>query len=217
MNNKKGLAIIIAAVAAVVVLIAIAVFVGVKVKRSDQAKAEPTGSVIVINGKTFEPPNPTNTVVLPPDSPLPPGEAVYVPPDKLPVQDIPPDSGDNFSLKTSGGMHESGGSKGTIICGPQPSPDYWVEGADGKLGDRTISAMKVTINPFKGDGTYTALASMAFKYPDGDIWPSTDNQAIVEIKDGGLTGSVRGNFTFKEGLVSLSLTYKCPSQEHPLN
>lgn len=211
--NRKALIITVVAGA---LLLALGVTAAIRIASSpDRSRpgvkegGTPTGDVVVIEGgRVVEKPNPTNTVVLPPDVQAPGGEPIFLPKEELPVQELPMDGNVTAAVKATGGIRQSQTSGPTVICGAQPSPEYWVELENGKLGDRTFR-MNFAISGYNGPGKYRAVVGMAMSYPDGSMAPSADGQALVEVTSDGAAGNVRGEFQFTEGLVSISLAYRC--------
>lgn len=211
--NKKAMVVIVIAGALV---LALGVFAAIKVtSSSDKARGSakdggtPTGDVVVIEGgRVVEKPNPSNTVILPPDVQAPGGEPIFLPKNEIPVQEVPPGGQDTVAIKTTGGIRQSQASAPIVICGPQPAPEYWVEVENGNLGDRTFR-MNFTITAYAGPGKYTTPVGIAMSYPDGSMAPSADGQALVEVIADGAAGNVRGEFQFTEGLVSVSMAYRC--------
>lgn len=211
--NKKAMVVI---VIAGTLILALGVFAAIKVTSRAEKSASgakdggtPTGDVVVIEGgRVVEKPNPSNTVVLPPDVQAPGGEPIFLPKNEIPVQQLPQGGNDTVAIKTTGGIRQSQASNPIVICGPSPSPEYWVEMENGKLGDRTFR-MNFTIAGYQGPGKYTTVVGIAMSYPDGSMAPSADGQALVEVTSDGAAGNVRGEFQFTEGLVSVSLAYRC--------
>lgn len=213
--NRRAVWIIVIAGAAVIILGGIAVFGlsrpggPLSSKGSSKGNSSSSGggdTVVVEGGKEVPKPNPSNTVILPQD--VQSNEPIFIPKDQLPQVSLPPDSSDNLIVKVTGGIRDTSTSSGVVICGPQPNPEYWVEIADGKLGDRTYG-MNWTIKGYHGPGEYTTVVGMAMRYPDGELAPFADGKAKVVVGAEGTAGTVRAEFQFREGLVSVSMAYKC--------
>lgn len=212
--NKKAVGIIIAGGLLVLALGGFAVY---KLSRpggplssasngQSSSSSKDGGKVVIEGGKEVPKPDPSNTVVLPPD--IQSNEPIFIPRDELPAVSLPPDSGENLTVKVTGGIRDTQASKGIVICGPQPSPEYWVEIADGQLGDRKYG-MNWSIRDYRGPGEYTAVVGMAIRYPDGELAPFADGKAKVVVAPDNASGTVRAEFQFKEGLVSVSMAYRC--------
>lgn len=125
--NKKAMVVIVIAGA---LILALGIFAAIKVTSSSDRSASgakdggtPTGDVVVIEGgRVVERPNPSNTVVLPPDVQAPGGEPIFMPKAEIPVQELPPGGSSTAAIKTTGGIRQSQVSDPIVICGPSPSP-----------------------------------------------------------------------------------------------
>ncbi len=217
--NKKLLLSLLGGV--VIAAILAGVVIGVLI-RSNSKKSEVRGTsgdeistgIKDPRGRDLPVPNPENTVVPPQDIQPPGGEPIFVPKQELPTMSVPPEA--STSIKTTGGIRESEDSKAFVICSPMPSSRFWVEIEEAKLGDRTWRS-NFTIENFHGDGSYEVPVGIAMRYPDGQLHPSADGKAIVEISGGGTKGTIKAEMVFLEGLTSVSLAFVCggPAPESP--